>query len=106
MLLEKKGKSTEQLNNLRLITQIKCDPKLRTRTLVDRRSKVMIEIIHELQIAYIPGRNVQNYFKKPQSNQTTMQEKKKTSCRSGCKKDFDSVNHKYMLGVLDLAQNS
>ena len=58
MLLEKKGKSTEQLNNLRPITLTNCDLKLITKTLANRMSKITNEIIHESQTAYIPGKNV------------------------------------------------
>jgi hypothetical protein len=41
--------------------------------------------------------------KKPQTNQTAMQGTKsyRNSCRSRCKKAFDSVDHNYMLRVLE-----
>jgi hypothetical protein len=54
----KKGKTTEQLNNLRPITLTNCDLKLITKTKAIRISKVKDEIIHESRTAYIPGRNV------------------------------------------------
>ena len=47
MLLEKKGKSTEHLNNLRPITLTNCDVKLITKNFANRMSKVMPEVIHE-----------------------------------------------------------
>ena len=53
MLLEKKGKSTEHLNNLRPITLTNCDVKLITKSFANRMSKVMPEVIHESQTAYI-----------------------------------------------------
>jgi hypothetical protein len=58
MLLEKKGKSTTKLNNLRPITLTNCDLKLITKKLGNRMSKITNEIIHKSQTAYIPGRNV------------------------------------------------
>ena len=58
MLLEKKGKNTEYLNNLRPITLTNCDLKIITKTFATRMSKVLEEIIHESQTAYIPGRYV------------------------------------------------
>ena len=60
MLLEKKGKSTEHLNNLRPITLTNCDVKLTTKSFANRMSKVMPEVIHESQTGYIPGWYVQN----------------------------------------------
>jgi hypothetical protein len=41
MLLKKKGKSTEQLNNLRPITLTNCDLKLVTKTLANKMIKIM-----------------------------------------------------------------
>ena len=58
MLLEKKGKSTEYLNNLSPITLTNCDLKIITKTFANRMSKVLEEIIHESKTAYIPGRYV------------------------------------------------
>ena len=46
MLLEKKGKSMENLNNLRPITLTSCDVKLITKSFASRMSKVMPEVIH------------------------------------------------------------
>ena len=53
MLLEEKGKSTEQLNNLRLINLTNCDVKLITKSFANRMSKLMPKVIHESQTAYI-----------------------------------------------------
>ena len=58
MLLEKKGKSTEHLNNLRPITLTNCDVKLITKSFANIMSKVMPEVIHESQTVYLPGRYV------------------------------------------------
>ena len=49
MLLEKKGKRMEHLNNLRPITLTNCDVKLITKCFANRMSKVMPE---ESQTAY------------------------------------------------------
>jgi hypothetical protein len=58
MLLEKKGKSTEQNNNLEPITQTNLDIKLITKALTNRMINIMDDMIHELQTGDIPGRNV------------------------------------------------
>ena len=46
MLLEKKRKSTEQLNIIRPITLTNYDVKLITKSFTNRMSKVMPEVIH------------------------------------------------------------
>ena len=58
MLLEKKEKDTEFLNNLRPITLTNCDLKIITKSFSNRMSQVIKEVIHESQTAYIPGRYV------------------------------------------------
>ena len=58
MLLEKKGKDTECLNNLRPITLTNCDLKIITKSFSNILSEVIKEVIHESQTAYIPGRYV------------------------------------------------
>jgi hypothetical protein len=52
--LEKKVKSTEQPNNLRPITLTNFNLKLKTKTLVNRMSKVQDKINLESQTAEIP----------------------------------------------------
>ena len=47
MFLEKKGKSTEHLNNLRPITLTNFDVKIITKSFANRMSKVMPDVIHE-----------------------------------------------------------
>ena len=42
----KKGKSTEQLNNLRPITLTNCDLKITTKTFANRMSKLLEEVIN------------------------------------------------------------
>ena len=58
MLLEKKGKSLEHLNNPRPITLTNCDVKLITKSFANRMSKVMPEVIHESQIVYIMQKSI------------------------------------------------
>ena len=77
MLLEKKGKNTEYLNNLRPITLTNCDLKIITKTFANRMSKVLEEIIHESQTAYIPGRYVHDNLRSLELIKQYCEEEKK-----------------------------
>lgn len=57
-LLEKKGKDPRIIKNLRPISLSNCDIKIITKTLTHRFNKVLPNIIHPMQAAYIPNRQV------------------------------------------------
>ena len=103
MLLEKKGKSTEQLNNLRPITLTNCDLKIITKTFSNRMSKIMNEVIHESQTAYIPGRYVHDNLRSLDLIKQFCKTEKIQGLMVGvdAKKAFDGVDQNYMQAVLE-----
>ena len=97
-LLPKEGKDTSDIKNWRPITLSNCDAKIITKALSNKISKVLEDIIHLSQTAYVPGRSVSDnlrsnfYYKQYCKNQN----KDTILVSLDAKKAFDSVNHDYI----------
>jgi len=102
MLIPKEGKDPKSIGNWRPITLTNCDLKIFTKLLSNRVSKVLPKLILNTQVAYIPGRSVQDNLR--------MFEFFKTYCNKNdidavlvsldAAKAFDSVDHGYMFETL------
>jgi len=101
-LLPKEGKDLRLIKNWRPITLTNCDSKIITKALANRLSKVLKDIIHPSQTAYIPDRSVMdnlrsNFYTK---NYCEKHKLDATLISLDAKKAFDSVDHQYIRNVL------
>jgi hypothetical protein len=101
-LLPKEGKDLRSIKNWRPITLTNCDSKIITKALANRMAKVLKDIIHPSQTAYIPDRSVMdnlrsNFFTK---NYCEKHKIDATLISLDAKKAFDSVDHQYIKRVL------
>ena len=97
-LLPKEGKDLSKIGNWRPITLTNCDLKIFTKLYSNRLSKVLDQIIHPSQTAYIPNRVVHDNLR--------MFEFYREYCNKhnvdavlmslDARKAFDSVDHNYM----------
>jgi len=101
-LLDKKGKDSTKIENLRPISLSNCDIKLCTKALAIRTSKIIHKLVDSNQTGYVPGRQVTD-------NIRLLEEIIKEANNAGEKgylitldaqKAFDSVDHEYLIDLL------
>jgi hypothetical protein len=101
-LLKKKGKCELDLENWRPISLMNYDAKIFAKLLAHRMEKVLANIIHCDQTAFIKGRNIAEGIRKLQY----LFDKQYREQRPGAfinvdfRKAFDSIDHDYMFQVL------
>jgi hypothetical protein len=101
-LLPKKDKNLELLTNWRPISLSACDLKIITKAYSIRMKKVLPEIIHEAQAAYVPGRDISFNNRLLSLAKKYCKQADKDFCiiSLDAKKAFDSVSHVYLSKVL------
>ena len=103
-LIPKKDKDTTLIKNWRPITLSNCDHKLITRLYNNRILKAIENEITSTQTAYIKGRNISDNLRllgaavKLAENEDDINA---TIIALDAQKAFDSVNHNYILALLD-----
>jgi exonuclease III len=102
-LLEKKGKDKSVINNLRPISLSNCDIKLCTKAIALRTNKVLHKLVNTTQSGYVPKRQITN-------NNRLIEElidlchntnEKAYLITLDAQKAFDSVDHKYLIDLLE-----
>jgi exonuclease III len=101
-LLPKPGKDLDKIENWRPITLSNCDLKIFTKLLSNRVLKVLENIIHPCQTAYVPGRIVHDNLRMFDfyNNYCKTNNVDALLISLDAKKAFDSVSHKYLYKVL------
>jgi hypothetical protein len=101
-LLPKSGKDRRRIENWRPISLSNCDVKLFTKTLALRLNKVLPEIIHESQAAYVPGRNITENLRTMRITRDITREGKHDTLviSLDVKKAYDSLDHEYLWWAL------
>jgi len=103
-LLDKKGKDRTKIENLRPISLSNCDIKLCTKALALRTSKVVDKLVDRNQAGYVPGRQVTDNIRLLEEIIKDANDKNKESflITLDAQKAFDSVDHDYLLKVLEV----
>ena len=101
-LIEKKDKDRRYVENWRLISLLNVDYKIGWKALVTRLEKVLPDIIHESQYAYVKGRKI---FDAVRSINDVMEYTKLRNIPGlmttlDFKKAFDSLSRKYLFNTL------
>jgi len=101
-LIPKEGKDPKLIGNWRPITLTNCDLKIFTKLLANRVAKVLPKILLESQVAYVPGRAVQDNLRMFEFFNSYCEKHNIESViiSLDAAKAFDSVDHKYMFETL------
>ena len=103
-LLEKGGKDKLELGNWRPISLINVDAKLISKCISLRLKTVLPDIIHENQVGYVEGRNIDEgiLMLKNMMEHTRVNQLPGLLLAIDFKKAFDSVNWEYMNKALEV----
>ena len=101
-MLEKKGREKRFIKNWRPISLINVDTKIASKSLAKRLEPILPDLIHYNQNAYIKGRST---FDAVRTIDDVIDYTKRTDIAGilitiDFEKAFDSLNHKYLLKVL------
>jgi len=103
-LLEKKGKDRTIIENLRPISLSNCDIKICTKAIALRTNKILGKLINITQTGYVPGRQVTDNIRLLEEVIERANEIKEKAylVTLDAQKAFDSVDHKYLLKILEM----
>jgi hypothetical protein len=103
-LLEKKGKDSSNIANLRPISLSNCDIKICTKAIALRTNKVLHKLVNTTQTGYVPDRQVTNNNRLIEEIIDMAHNKKENYylVTLDAQKAFDSVDHKYLLKLLKI----
>ena len=101
-LIEKKDKDRRYVENWRLISLLNVDYKIGWKALVTRLEKVLPDIIHESQYAYVKGRKIFDAVRSINdvTEYTKLHNIPGLMTTFDFKKAFDSLSRKYLFNTL------
>ncbi len=103
-LLDKKGKDSTRIENLRPISLSNCDIKLCTKALAIRTSKIIHKLVDTNQTGYVPGRQVNDNIRLLEEliKEANNVSEKGFLITLDAQKAFDSVDHEYLIELLKI----
>ena len=102
-LIPKEGKDKHNIKNWRPISLSSCDLKIITKLMSLKVGKFLNEIIHESQMGYVPGRDI-NFNNRVLRTAVNICKEKNldfTITSLDAQKAYDSVSHSYISEVLN-----
>lgn len=102
ILIPKKGKNPDLIDNLRPISLMNCDLKIITKALTNRLKNLITDLISKEQYGFVPGRQIHDLIAYAQSlilNENPLIKGYAVSLDAA--KAYDTVNHNILLEVLN-----